>query len=382
MDDFKRIYKWEYSHRLLGRVIGLAFLLPIPYFALRRRITARTTAQLLGIGTLIGGQGALGWYMVSSGLTKEGIDEAGPHGVARVSQYRLAAHLVLALVIYASCLRLGAGLWRDMMLARGRGVGSTFGNADISWSQLMSPKASGHKRRINRLTGLVLFTACSGALARSSCARSVVTTRTGGFVAGLDAGLIYNQFPWMGEGFVPPRKELWDRSYARSPDRTDLWRNLTENPVTVQFIHRCLAITTVFYTWRTWRRVKWDHRYLPRDTRFFMKGAAYWSLAQATLGITTLLWLVPTKLAAAHQAGSIVLLTLVVIAGASLRRPSRASIEWMKARGVRIPEKGKNVIQEKQQESRLSVTQEDTLWRQYLAESKATVQREGTLWEK
>ena len=86
MREFKTIFLWEWSHRMLGRFIGLAFIAPIPYFLLRRRLSPRSAASLLGIGTLIGCQGAMGWYMVKSGLDEVKVQELG--GVARVSQYR------------------------------------------------------------------------------------------------------------------------------------------------------------------------------------------------------------------------------------------------------------------------------------------------------
>jgi cytochrome c oxidase assembly protein subunit 15 len=172
----------------------------------------------------------------------------------------------------------------------------------------------------------------------------------GAFVAGLDAGLIYNEFPYMGEGFVPPREELYDSKYARREDQSDLIpRNVFENPVTAQFNHRVLAMTTLVATLYVLGSVDKRRRYLPPDTRKYMRYAGLMAITQATLGIATLLYMVPLKLAAYHQAGSIVLLTLVVAAGASLRRPSKAAQQWMMARGIARPAKGVDYLWQKPQ---------------------------------
>ena len=180
MTDFQFIYMMEYGHRLLGRVIGLAFirelsltsaeivvaelllLVPIPFFLYKRYLSVRTTRSLLLIASLIGAQGALGWYMVKSGLTHEGIAEANPSGVPRVSQYRLAAHLGLAFTVYAMCVRTALGIHRDWTIAgKGAGIG---GAKTVEQSMaFLNTKAAGNLRMlVGGLTGLVLLTAVSG----------------------------------------------------------------------------------------------------------------------------------------------------------------------------------------------------------------------------
>lgn len=161
--------------------------------------------MLIGIG--IGAQGVIGWYMVKSGLEQEIIDTKG---VPRVSQYRLAAHLTAALLLYIGMLHTALGLRRDIKLSGGN---------DALWS---APAVRRYRGLVGLAGGMVLFTAVSGA-----------------FVAGLDAGLVYNEFPTMGGRLVPSTEELLDIRYAKRPDGGDRWwRNMLENPVTAQFDHR------------------------------------------------------------------------------------------------------------------------------------------------
>jgi cytochrome c oxidase assembly protein subunit 15 len=150
----------------------------------------------------------------------------------------------------------------------------------------------------------------------------------------------------MGDQLVPPRDELLDARYARAPDGSDmLWRNVLENPTTVQFDHRVLAITTFLSTAALFLYARRLPRGgvvvpgsaaavagLPPATLRLVKGAFHMAILQAALGISTLVYLVPIPLASAHQAGSLVLLTLCVAAGASLRRPGRAARQWLQAR--------------------------------------------------
>lgn len=223
LEDFKTIYFWEWSHRILGRVIGLTFLAPIPYFMLRRKLSPGASARLLGIGTLIGGQGALGWYMVKSGLDAKSVEELG--GVPRVSQYRLAAHLGMAFAVYAGCLRMALGVGRDWKLSQGKGLAG-WTSVEQTVKGLHAPQVARVRAMVTALTALVFLTAISGA-----------------FVAGLDAGLVYNEFPLMGGRIVPPTSELMDAHYSRKTDGTGMWRNFFENPTTVQFDHRVLVST-------------------------------------------------------------------------------------------------------------------------------------------
>lgn len=162
LDDFKRIYGWEWGHRFLGRIIGLAFLAPIPYFLIKRKASKKTAAMLFGIAALIGGQGALGWYMVKSGITTEAIQARD--GVPRVSQYRLAAHLGMAFLVYALSLRHALAVRRDWNLAKlGKSIAGVQGSALDSMRLLSTREARRLRYMVNSLTGMVFFTAISGA---------------------------------------------------------------------------------------------------------------------------------------------------------------------------------------------------------------------------
>lgn len=177
----------------------------------------------------------------------------------------------------------------------------------------------------------------------------------GAFVAGLDAGLIYNEWPLMGGKLHPPSYELNKDFYCRKADKSDRWRNLFENPTTVQFDHRMLvrlrslvvprlsadsssqAYTTFFSVVSLFLYARRPHirSQLPPLTYRLIKGSLHMSVLQLTLGITTLLYLVPTHLAATHQAGSLVLLSFVLAAGASLRRPSKVAREALRIAQLR-----------------------------------------------
>lgn len=161
VDEFKRIYLWEWGHRILGRIIGVSFVAPIPYFVLRGKLGRGMSLALFGIATLIGGQGALGWYMVKSGLDADSVKDLG--GVPRVSQYRLAAHLGMAFLVYASCLRLGLGVGRDWKLARkAQGLAGLKGVQETI--AVLQGKVAGRTRVLTTIvTGLVFTTALSGA---------------------------------------------------------------------------------------------------------------------------------------------------------------------------------------------------------------------------
>ncbi|BGP48337.1 Cytochrome c oxidase assembly protein cox15 [Rhodotorula kratochvilovae] len=310
VDDFKRIYLWEWSHRILGRIIGVAFVAPIPYFLLKNKLGKGMAVALFGIATLIGGQGALGWYMVKSGLDEDHVKDMG--GVPRVSQYRLAAHLGMAFLVYAACLRLGLGVGRDWKLAR-KAQGLAGSKTVQETLALLQGKVAGRARVLTTVvTALVFTTALSGA-----------------FVAGLDAGLIYNEWPTMGGGLHPPASELNKDFYCRKADKSDRWRNIFENPTTVQFDHRMLAYTTFLSVVSLFAYARRPHirSQLPPTTFRLIKASLHMSVLQVALGISTLLYLVPTHLAATHQAGSLVLLSLVLAAGASLRRPGSRVVQ-------------------------------------------------------
>jgi cytochrome c oxidase assembly protein subunit 15 len=255
---FKGIFWWEYIHRLLGRLIGAAFLAPLLWFAARGHLSRALTWKLAGIFVLGGLQGAMGWYMVQSGLVDD----------PRVSQYRLAAHLALALAIYAAMLWVALGL--------------------------LLPRASDALRALRRfaicLVALVLAMALSGA-----------------FVAGIRAGLAYNTFPLMNGHWIPPGMFVIDPWYL----------NFFNNIATVQFDHRLIAwLLAILVPW-FWVRV----RRAPAPPRARL--AADLLLAalalQIALGIATLLNTVPVPLAAAHQAGALLVFSAAMLALHSLR---------------------------------------------------------------
>jgi len=276
LDDFKTIYLWEYVHRLWGRLIGVAYGLPFLYFALRRRLPRPLIAPLAGILALGFLQGALGWYMVTSGLAAR----------VEVSQYRLVAHLALALLIYA------ATLWVALELLQSRSPASREreGPAPQAWEG--EGASSRWRRAAEALIGLVALTMLAG-----------------GFTAGLHAGLVYNTFPLMDGSFVP----------AGYVQLHPFIRNWFENIPAVQFDHRLLAETTVaavLLLWLAGRRAA-----LPRPARLALHALLAAALLQFSLGVATLLLVVPIPLAAAHQAAGLLLLTAAIVLRHRLRRP-------------------------------------------------------------
>ena len=263
LESFKAIFWWEYTHRLWGRLIGIVFLVPFLWFAWTGRIERRLKPRLIGLFALGAVQGALGWWMVRSGLADDPF----------VSQYRLAAHLGLALVIY------GALIWIAFDLAYPR----------ATWP----PSA----RRLRQGSMAVLLLVA-------------LTILAGAFMAGLDAGMIMNAFPLMGGRLVP--EDLW---LIEPP----LW-NLFENPVTVQFAQRLLGMTTVVAVLTLWWAI--GRGQATGGSRRAVGWTAAMTLAQLGLGIATLLTQVPVTLGVLHQAGAVVLLTLVLWTAHHLGRPA------------------------------------------------------------
>jgi cytochrome c oxidase assembly protein subunit 15 len=237
---FKSIFWWEYLHRLLGRVIGLVFLLPYLFFLIKGKLDRPLSWKLAGIFVLGAAQGALGWYMVQSGLVDD----------PRVSHLRLTAHLGLALLIFCAEFWLALGL-------------------------LSSSRTT--KKRIFPLVVLgVIF-----AMALS-----------GGLVAGLRAGHAYNTFPLMNGQLIPPEIlmiEPW-------------WRNFYWNVATVQFVHRSIFWLLLILVPLLWLQARGTPAKIAAHHLLAM------FLIQASLGISTLLLAVPVPLAAAHQAGAVLLL--------------------------------------------------------------------------
>jgi cytochrome c oxidase assembly protein subunit 15 len=241
LDEFKTIFWWEWAHRLLGRTIGAVFLLPFLFFLWRGWVGAGLRWRLWTLFALGGAQGAVGWWMVYSGLSDR----------VSVSQYRLAFHMTLACVIYALV------LWTFLRL---RDAGAIQASARL-------------KAGAVALIVLVLAQIYLGAL-----------------VAGIDAGLVYNTWPLIDGTFVPASDQLWFLSPA--------WRNIFENHLTVQFIHRMTAyalwIASLLHAWDALR------------ARSAAAGSAMWLAiavtVQAAIGILTLLHQVPFSLALTHQA--------------------------------------------------------------------------------
>lgn len=302
LPEFKQIYWMEWTHRLWGRVIGVTFLLPTVYFIARRKVTVSMVWKLTGICGLIGFQGFLGWWMVKSGL-RDDLFAPGSH--PRVSQYRLTAHLGAAFAVYVSMVLSGLSVLKEhRILADPEKAAKALEN-------LKHPALRVFRGSVVALALLVFTTAMSGAL-----------------VAGLDAGLIYNEFPYMGLGLAPPKKELFDPFYSHVPDHSDLWwRNMLENPSLVQFDHRLLATTTftaVMSLFAYTRFASAVRSKIPRDAKKGVMGMVHLVWMQAALGISTLIYMVPTWLAATHQAGALALLTGAIVLYSRISMPRRA----------------------------------------------------------
>jgi cytochrome c oxidase assembly protein subunit 15 len=236
--------------------------------------------------------------MVKSGL-KDDLFAPGSH--PRVSQYRLAAHLATAFVCYSWMLLAGLGIMRTNRALQDPSA------AVQAFQKLQSPALKVLRGSVAALTVLIFTTVLSGAL-----------------VAGLDAGLIYNEFPKMGTGYKPPNSELMNKFYCRKEDGSDLWwRNMLENPSMVQLDHRILAMTTftavlALFAYSRTGRLK---AAMPKDVRKGVTGLVHLVSLQLALGISTLIYIVPIPLAAAHQAGALALLTGVLVLGQRLRVP-------------------------------------------------------------
>lgn len=318
LSAFKQIYWMEWTHRLWGRVIGLTTLIPTIYFIARRRVSFPMARNLVLINLGIVSQGIVGWWMVASGL-KDDLFAKGAH--PRVSQYRLATHLALAFSVYS------AMLWNGLQILRERHLllATQPNRAQSFISRLSSPNLRSFRIAAAALTALVSVTVVSGAL-----------------VAGLDAGLIYNEFPYMGNGLTPPASELWDPFYSRqpAPHRDLWWRNLLENPSLVQLDHRLLATTTFVAVNALFAYARFSpvvRSSLTKGTKMALTGVLGVAYLQVTLGLTTLLYLVPTTIAAAHQAGALALLSTMVVLGSRVWTPPRLTRlvrqEWVRMRG-------------------------------------------------
>ena len=271
MSEFKVIYWWEWGHRQLGRFIGLVWALGFVFFYLTKKIPTGWTGRLLILGALGGLQGAIGWWMVASGLTGTMLD---------VASYRLATHLGLAFVI------LGVIAWFVMLLGR-------------SEADLLQARRAREARLFSMSTGLTHFVFLQIIL--------------GALVAGIDAGRSYNEWPLMGGAFVPPT----------AFDLEPLWRNFFENAGLVQFIHRVTAYLLFIFGIIVWRRSRGSGN---GETRFAFNAVLAMMVVQMVIGIMTVLYSAPWQLAILHQFGAVLLYVVILRARFLAQYPRSQSV--------------------------------------------------------
>lgn len=257
MSEFKVIYWWEWGHRQLGRFIGLVWAIGFFGFLLSRKIPPGWTGRLLLLGALGGAQGAIGWWMVASGLTGQMLD---------VASYRLATHLGLAFVI------LGLIAWYVFALGREE-------------RDLMQARRSKERKLYGLGTGLMHF--------------AFLQILLGALVAGIDAGRSYTDWPLMAGGILPP--DFWIAELG--------WRNFFENPGLVQFIHRVTGYLLFVFAVVVWLK---GRRSAHRLTANAFTLAFVVLIAQIVLGIATVLYVAPWHLAILHQFTAVVLWVLII----------------------------------------------------------------------
>lgn len=262
--EFKGIFWWEYIHRLLGRLIGLAFFLPYAWFLLRRRLDGSLALKLGGVFLLGAAQGAMGWYMVKSGLVDD----------PRVSHFRLTAHLGLAFLIFA-CM-----FWIAL--------------------DMLKPTLGSLSARAEKL----------GRCALAVAVLVFVMVLSGGLVAGIRAGYAYNTFPLMNGHLIPPEIMLIEPWYL----------NFFNNMATVQFDHRLLAWLLLLLIPGLW--VASRRHDVPRRARIAAHFMLLALLAQFSLGVATVLLRVPVALGTAHQGGAVLVFAAVLWFAHELRRPA------------------------------------------------------------
>lgn len=298
LSEFKFIYGWEYGHRMLGRAVGLAFVLPWAYFSSKRLIPKGYQKRMIGLLAMGGTQGLVGWWMVKSGL---GNDRFGERNEIRVRPIRLASHLSMAVATY------GALLWTGLDIL------------GLPHKKTMTDQASkvfnveSLRQALRLRTGSIFLTSLTG-----------LTIVSGALVAGNDAGRAYNTFPKMDDEWIP----------SEIADLTPWYRNLKENSATVQFNHRILGMSTAVVAFglaglslASPVKAKSVAIFTPQ-VRMGVYAVATTSLGQMLLGITTLLQYVPLSLAAAHQVGSVVVFSSGIYLTHSLRyaRPALARL--------------------------------------------------------
>ncbi|MCV6593274.1 MAG: COX15/CtaA family protein [Silicimonas sp.] len=255
--EFKVIYWWEWGHRQLGRFVGLVWALGFVFFLATKRIPAGWTGRLLIPGALGGLQGAIGWWMVSSGLTGEMLD---------VASYRLATHLGLAFII------LGFLTWYILLLGRAE-------------ADLLQARRDRDGKLFSLCTGLLHF--------------AFLQILIGALVAGIDAGRTYNDWPTMAGEIFPPN----------AFDLDPTWRNFFENAGLVQFIHRVAGYLLVGFGIMVWLRARKSGKAATRDA---FTAVLAMLVLQMVLGIITILYYAPLHLALAHQLGAVLLFCLIL----------------------------------------------------------------------
>lgn len=271
LDAFKWIYWWEWSHRQLGRVIGLVWAAGFAFLALTQRLPGGWSGRLWLIGALGAAQGVVGWWMVSSGLGGESVD---------VASYRLAVHLGLAFAI------LGVLAWYILRLGR-------------SQAELLQVRRAGEQRLFGMSTGLLHL--------------AFLQILLGALVAGIDAGRNYSDWPLMAGGMLPPDP------LGLSP----VWRNFFENDGLVQFMHRLAGYLLLAFGLVVW----WRSRRSPhRLTRTAFAWMAVMLFGQMVLGIVTVMSMAPLQLAILHQLGAVVLWALILRARFLARYPVQQSV--------------------------------------------------------
>lgn len=253
LDEFRSIFWWEYVHRLWGRLLGLVFVVPFAIFLIRRQLPGPIMRWSLVAFALGGLQGAIGWYMVKSGLAD----------VPHVSHMRLTLHLALALAISGVLLWVALKVWMPRV--------PVAGSRAVSWIRI-----------VLALVALQIL--------------------LGGMVAGLHAGYMYNTYPLMGDDFLP--QSAWMLPGFLS--------NFYENGVMVQFIHRWMAVVVLIAVLATWVR---GRRYpLTRWQARTLTAAVVLVLVQFVLGVLTILYSVPVVLGVAHQANAFLLFGALLMA--------------------------------------------------------------------
>jgi heme a synthase len=255
--EFKQIYWWEWGHRQLGRLMGVIWAVGFVFFWATKRIPPGWTQRLLIVGALGGAQGAVGWWMVHSGLGE---------GMVSVASYRLATHLGLAFGI------LGLIAWYVFRLERRE-------------ADLLGARRVGERRLTAGATGLMHL--------------AFVQVVLGALVAGIDAGRAFPTWPLMGDGFLPPEP------FSITP----LWRNFFEDPGLVQFIHRMTAYALFALGVYVWVRARKSPNTATRTAFNLMLGML---LVQVVLGIVTALYSAPVHIAIVHQFGAVVLWVLIL----------------------------------------------------------------------